>query len=170
MLYCLGLHIASHCEYSIRNVKKSMIFNGFIIRNRKVFCLRPQLWAEIAPEADKFLLWTAICPLRELILLICSFSVQPYYPAHFAIFFRFRAYTAHFANFPILCGLIMRLILIMNQIFFAYLCGQAKAFMLVAKSARHNELNNYADCPKPLFSGQILLGIAEITNYLINFP
>ena len=81
-------------------------------------------------------------------------------PSSFCYFSRFRAYTAHFANFPILCGLIMQLILIMNQLFFVHLCGQAKA----------NELINYADCPKPLFSGQILLGIAEIMNYLIDFP
>ena len=60
----------------------------------------------------------------------------------------------------------MWLILIMDQIFFAHLCGQAKAFM----SARQNELINYADCPQPLFSGQILLGIAEIIYYLYNFP
>ena len=60
-------------------------------------------------------------------------------PSSFCCFSRFRAYTAHFANFPILCGLIMRLILLtLDQIFFAHLRGQAKAFMLLAKFARHN--------------------------------
>ena len=64
MLYCLGLHISSHCEYSIRNVKQINDFQWFYNTKSQFFCLRPQLWAEIAPEADKRLLWNTIRPLR----------------------------------------------------------------------------------------------------------
>ena len=71
----------------------------------------------------------------------CSYVVQPYYLAHFAklSYFVQPYYAAHFADFRILCSLSTRLILlILDEIFFAHLRGQAKAFMLLAKFARHN--------------------------------
>ena len=79
--------------------------------------------------------------IRAAHFAVFSYFVQPYYPAHFANLFDFVQpyYAAHFANFFILCSLIMRLILLtLDQIFFAHLRGQAKAFMLLAKFARHN--------------------------------
>ena len=145
-----------------------MIFNGFIIRNRRVFWSSTSALSRDSSRSGQIAAmdcnvsasdrhiknvfvrfskrffepcYSPEKQIRAAHFANCLYFVQPYYPAHFAIFSYFVQpyYAAHFANFPILCSLIMQLfLLILDQIFFAYLRGQAKAFMLLAKFARHN--------------------------------